>query len=126
MRCPNGFVQKPPKSGNCVKKTVKKTPSPVPSPVKKTPSPVKKTVKRCPRGTSKNKKTGECVKEVKSKEISPDKKMSPEDDDVVRFRLVRKQGIVLREVCPQDVKKLFHKMDKTNLSSIKYKNVKKC
>jgi hypothetical protein len=44
MRCPKGFVQKPPKSGNCVAKGTKK---------------VSKS-KRCPKGTRKNKKTGEC------------------------------------------------------------------
>lgn len=38
MRCPKGFKQDPPKSGNCVKKSVKK---------------------RCPNGT--RKKKGECV-----------------------------------------------------------------
>jgi hypothetical protein len=50
MRCPKGFVQNPPKSGNCVKTS---------------------TSKRCPPGTRKNKKTGECDKknEILSRKV---------------------------------------------------------
>jgi hypothetical protein len=57
MRCPKGFIQKPPKSGNCVAKTasVKKTAS-----VRQTAS-VKQTRKRCPKGFRKD-KSGDCHK----------------------------------------------------------------
>ena len=47
MRCPNGYKQTPPKSGNCVKK-----------------SDTKGKKKRCPNGTRKN-KSGVCVTPVK-------------------------------------------------------------
>ena len=50
MRCPKGFVQKPPKSGNCVAKS------------KKLETKKVSKSKRCPKGTRKNKKTGECEK----------------------------------------------------------------
>ena len=43
MRCPNGYKQDPPKSGNCVKKTAKKMS------VKKNPSKSPKKSKRCPK-----------------------------------------------------------------------------
>uniref|UniRef100_A0A6C0KJM9 Uncharacterized protein n=1 Tax=viral metagenome TaxID=1070528 RepID=A0A6C0KJM9_9ZZZZ len=66
MRCPKGFKQQPPKSGNCVKKTTSKSKSSV--------------SRRCPKGTRKNKKTGNCEntnKKLKSpsvkKEASPKK-----------------------------------------------------
>jgi len=55
MRCPKGFVQKPPKSGNCVAKSKK-------SETKSETKKVSKS-KRCPKGTRKNKKTGECEEE---------------------------------------------------------------
>jgi len=61
MRCPKGFVQKPPKSGNCVK-SVKKS------------ALTKKNTKRCANGTRKNKKTGKCEKiqkiDSKKEEVS--------------------------------------------------------
>ena len=45
MRCPKGYIQKPAKSGNCVKKTASVT----------------QKKKRCPKGSRKN-KSGDCQK----------------------------------------------------------------
>jgi hypothetical protein len=45
MRCPKGYIQKPAKSGNCVKKTASVT----------------QKKKRCPKGSRKN-KLGDCQK----------------------------------------------------------------
>ena len=65
MRCPKGYIQKPAKSGNCVKKTESVT----------------QKKKRCPKGSRKN-KSGECEKidkqnfsKKKSHSKSPKSKM---------------------------------------------------
>ena len=62
MSCPNGYKQDPPKSGNCVKRSVTK---------KEQKITVKR--KRCPKGTRKNKQ-GECVTMVKMKKIEKNDK----------------------------------------------------
>jgi hypothetical protein len=75
MRCPKGFVQKPPKSGNCVSKSTK-------SETKK----VSKS-KRCPKGTRKNKKTGECEQE-KEKETVYFGKIGDRDIEIEMYKNV--------------------------------------
>jgi len=67
IRCPNGYKQNPPKSGNCVKKSDgTKSRTPVLSQKKK----------RCPKGTRKN-KMGDCIKKIdKQKTVSKMQKMS--------------------------------------------------
>jgi len=61
MRCPNGYRQNPPKSGNCVAKTAKKMSL-------KKDATSKSPKKRCKKGTRKN-KLGECIPHNKGKNI---------------------------------------------------------
>ena len=71
MRCPKGHIQKPTKSGNCVKKSTSVT----------------QKNKRCPKGSRKN-KFGECVKIDKqnfSKKKSHSKSKSPKSTMNAKF-----------------------------------------
>ena len=113
MRCPKGFVQKPPKSGNCVAKGTKK---------------VSKS-KRCPKGTRKNKKTGECEKSEmssrKTRKVSSLKKThSPKKMSQAKFYDIAKEvtpDYFKDEVVPGDGDE-FKKRIKTYLN--KNKNIK--
>jgi len=64
MRCPKGFEQKPPKSGNCVEKKSKT----VKGKTVKSKTVKNKTTKRCPKGQHKNKKTGLCEEKIKKQQ----------------------------------------------------------
>jgi thiol-disulfide isomerase/thioredoxin len=116
-RCPNG-TRKNKKTGNCDPKLkssktilIPPSPSPSPSPIIKvnpnpnrkrkiiedtpTPTPKKKTPKktkrkRCPNGTRKNKKTGNCEPNLKTK-ITP--KSTECDNFQINQRVAYKQGI---------------------------------
>jgi hypothetical protein len=73
MRCPKGYIQKPAKSGNCVKKTASVT----------------QKKKRCPKGSRKN-KLGECEKIdkqnfSKKKSHSKSKSKSPKSTMNAKF-----------------------------------------
>jgi len=64
MRCPNGFVQYPPKSGKCVPKSqlaTLKNAAKVVKPSNSSKSPPKTKKKRCPKGTRRSKLNGKCV-----------------------------------------------------------------
>lgn len=67
MRCPKGYIQKPAKSGICVKKTASVT----------------QKKKRCPKGSKKN-KSGDCVK-IDKQNFSKKKSHSPKSIMIAKF-----------------------------------------
>ena len=78
MRCPKGYHQHPPKSGNCVEKN------------SKTKS------KRCPKGTRKN-KLGNCVSSSEKKSKSPDVVVVPKYHDIAAdvFPKFKEKGYII-------------------------------
>ena len=100
MRCPKGFVQKPPKSGNCVAK----------GSVGNKNTETKKVSKRCPKGTRKNKKTGECEQEKKK------------EKETVYFGKVGDTDIVMNKNVASFLEKNVMKKSAEKLRKIKEEN----